>query len=182
LRKRNLITSSAPEGVSEKAGAGREAWYDDGEDGRGGVEAGPENAQGVVSGIDCAIVEGCFVVIGIPKAKTYDDLLMGRCVGMVCAEAQANNKFGGGGGAAMAERWTDEFSASTREWCDKVTNLGVDMLVRAGLLPEEEFGRASGIVAEELFVRLCLRDYPPSPVSLSKAPDAEPGAAADGGA
>jgi hypothetical protein len=63
----------------------------------------------------------------------------------------------------MAEAWSEEFTARVRQWCEKVAPLGVDALVDAGLVAKEEFTRASDIVAEELFVRLCLRDYPPLP-------------------
>jgi hypothetical protein len=46
-------------------------------------------------------------------------------------------------------------------WCLKVANLGIDELVRAGLIPESDFERAAKIVAEEIFVRLCANDLPP---------------------
>jgi hypothetical protein len=46
-------------------------------------------------------------------------------------------------------------------WCLKVAGLGVDELVRAGLTPRSEFDRAKKMVAEEIFVRLCLNDLPP---------------------
>jgi hypothetical protein len=63
----------------------------------------------------------------------------------------------------VAERWPEEFSSRVRQWCDNVAPLAVDALVRAGIVPGGEFGRACGIVAEELFVRLALLDYPPTP-------------------
>jgi hypothetical protein len=72
----------------------------------------------------------------------------------------------------MEEPWSDEFAAGVRAWCDMVSRLGVDALVDAGLVPKGKFERASSIVAEELFVRLCLHDYPPVPGSLHWAPDA----------
>jgi len=46
-------------------------------------------------------------------------------------------------------------------WCLSVAGLGVDELVRAGLIATGEFERARKIVAEEIFVRLCLNDLPP---------------------
>ena len=46
-------------------------------------------------------------------------------------------------------------------WCLKVAGLGVDELVRARLIPESDFDRATKIVAEEIFVRLCANDLPP---------------------
>jgi len=69
----------------------------------------------------------------------------------------------------MTEPWTDEFAARVQDWCNKVASLGVDALIDGGLLAKRDFGRASGIVAEELFVRLCLLDYPPRPGELGKA-------------
>ena len=72
----------------------------------------------------------------------------------------------------MEEPWSDEFAARVRAWCNQVSGLGVDALVDAGLMAQEEFERASGIIAEELFVRLCLHDYPPLPGSPDRAPDA----------
>jgi hypothetical protein len=72
----------------------------------------------------------------------------------------------------MAERWTEEFAARVRGWCDSKAHLAVDALIHAGLVAGDEFERASGIVAEELYVRLCLRDYPPLPKSLPKRPGA----------
>ncbi|MDB5336693.1 MAG: hypothetical protein JWN70_2312 [Planctomycetaceae bacterium] len=77
----------------------------------------------------------------------------------------------------MTEPWTDEFAARTREWCAKIAGLGVDVLVDAGLLAKDEFEPASRIVAEELFVRLCLHDYPPtleSPGSTRENQSAHP--------
>jgi hypothetical protein len=71
----------------------------------------------------------------------------------------------------MAERWTGEFSARARDWCEKVAGLGVDALVDAGLVARADIARAEAIVAEELFVRLCLHDYPPVPDSLCRPPD-----------
>jgi hypothetical protein len=66
-------------------------------------------------------------------------------------------------GIPRKERCFDEFADRVSAWCDKVAALEVDALVDAELIPKGEFERASSIVAEELFVRLCLRDYPPLP-------------------
>ena len=74
----------------------------------------------------------------------------------------------------MVEPWSAEFSARVREWCDKVSVLSVDVLLNVELVSKGDFERATGIVAEELFVRLCLHDYPPVPESLGKASNAEP--------
>jgi hypothetical protein len=49
-------------------------------------------------------------------------------------------------------------------WCRKVAGLGVESLVMAGLLPKAEYERAKEIVAEEIFVRMCLHDLPPAGV------------------
>ncbi len=59
--------------------------------------------------------------------------------------------------------------------------LGVDVLADAGLVSRADFERAAGIVAEEVFVRLCLLDYPPSPQPPAYQRHAEPNAAVDGG-
>jgi hypothetical protein len=54
---------------------------------------------------------------------------------------------------------------STKEtqisWSEKVAGLGVDMLVDHGLIKKQDFDRATGIVAEEIRVRLAIGDYPP---------------------
>ncbi len=51
---------------------------------------------------------------------------------------------------------------SAKTWSDKVGALAVDALVTAKLVKKEEFERAVAIVSEEIYVRLCLRDMPPS--------------------
>lgn len=48
-----------------------------------------------------------------------------------------------------------------RSWSEMVAGLGVDMLVDHGLIDRADFERAKTIVAEEIFVRLALGDYPP---------------------
>ena len=68
----------------------------------------------------------------------------------------------------MAERWSDDFSRSVRAWCDKVAPLAVDGLLSADIVKSEQFERACVIVAEELFVRLALLDYPPVPGRQSR--------------
>ena len=68
----------------------------------------------------------------------------------------------------MSKNWA-EFSLDgmsddkqkVRDWCDQVAIFGVDMLVDHGLLKKEDFDKAVAIVAEEILVRLALRDYPP---------------------
>jgi hypothetical protein len=49
-----------------------------------------------------------------------------------------------------------------KEWSDRVAGLAVDALVYAKLLPLESLERAIEIVSEEVLVRLCLNDRPPS--------------------
>ena len=66
----------------------------------------------------------------------------------------------------MAERWSDTFSARVRAWSDHVAALAVDELVCAGMVRMDQLQSASDVVAEEIFVRLCLLDYPPVPDSL----------------
>jgi hypothetical protein len=68
----------------------------------------------------------------------------------------------------MRRHWTDENASSVRNWCEKVAALGVDALADAGLLLKSDLEQAARIVAEELFVRLCLEDNPPKPDSLER--------------
>ena len=51
---------------------------------------------------------------------------------------------------------------SAKEWSDKVAGLAVDALLMRGLLRREDFELATRIVSEEIVVRLCLEDYPPT--------------------
>jgi uncharacterized protein YqgQ len=46
-------------------------------------------------------------------------------------------------------------------WSKKVAELGVDSLIDNGLIKKTDFERATTIVAEEIQVRLAMRDYPP---------------------
>jgi hypothetical protein len=79
----------------------------------------------------------------------------------------------------MVEEWSEQIDARVREWCEKVAVLGIDVLVDAGLVASADLKRASTIVAEELFVRLCLRDYPPVPELSVQTPIPEPEAPAE---
>jgi hypothetical protein len=47
-----------------------------------------------------------------------------------------------------------------KAWSEGVAELAADALVDAGLLAQEDFARASAVVAEEIFVRLILGDWP----------------------
>jgi hypothetical protein len=73
----------------------------------------------------------------------------------------------------MAKEWSPERAARVRAWSDHVAAHGVDVLVDAGLVARADFERARIIVAEELFVRLCLHDYPPVPELYRHAPGSE---------
>ena len=78
--------------------------------------------------------------------------------------------------------------ATAEQWAASVAAIAVDALLDAGLVAREQFETARAIVAEEVFVRLCVNDYPP-PVDYDAAGDtvqrlreqghAEPGAAPD---
>ena len=48
------------------------------------------------------------------------------------------------------------------EWSRQVAELAVDALVDSGLVRAEDFERAVAMVAEEINVRLCLNEYPPT--------------------
>ena len=52
-------------------------------------------------------------------------------------------------------------SATPRTWSKQVAVLAVDVLLDAGIISQPEFERAVDIVAEEIYVRLSLEDYPP---------------------
>jgi hypothetical protein len=58
-------------------------------------------------------------------------------------------------------RRMNENDALTKQWCEKVAALAVDRLLDAGLVRRDDLVGATAIVAEEVFVRLCLEDYPP---------------------
>jgi hypothetical protein len=51
---------------------------------------------------------------------------------------------------------------TAEEWAASVAALAIDALVDAGLVSREQFEAARAIVAEEVFVRLCVNDYPPA--------------------
>jgi hypothetical protein len=80
--------------------------------------------------------------------------------------------------------------ATAEQWAARVAALAVDVLLRAGLVSRKQFKAACAIVAEEVFVRLCLRDYPP-PIDYAATGEAierqrerrqaDPGPASEGG-
>jgi hypothetical protein len=53
-------------------------------------------------------------------------------------------------------------NTTAKVWSTSVATLAVDALLDAGLVQRERFEDATAIVAEEIFVRLCCNDYPPS--------------------
>ena len=59
-----------------------------------------------------------------------------------------------------------------KSWSHAKAELAVDALVDAGLIRVEDFDRAVAVVAEEIFVRLILGDYPPPEESQSPNPAA----------
>jgi hypothetical protein len=49
---------------------------------------------------------------------------------------------------------------NAKEWSNQVARLAADSLVDHGFLRKQDFERAA-VIAEEILVRLSLRDYPP---------------------
>jgi hypothetical protein len=49
-----------------------------------------------------------------------------------------------------------------QEWSVRIGNISAATLVVAGVMTESQRERAAAIIAEEVFVRLSLRDRPPS--------------------
>ena len=68
----------------------------------------------------------------------------------------------------MATRpWSPSFNSDTQAWCDKIAGLAVDGLHTAGKVSADSFDECVAIVKQEVYVRLCLYDYPPLPDSES---------------
>ena len=63
--------------------------------------------------------------------------------------------------------WSPAFDSDTLAWCDKDAGLAVDGLHTAGKVTADSFDECVAIVKEEVYVRLCLHDYPPIPDSGS---------------
>ena len=59
-------------------------------------------------------------------------------------------------------RWSDRLSAGVKAWSDHVAALAADALVEAQLVRRDDFDKAAAVIAEEVFVRLCLHDFPPA--------------------
>jgi hypothetical protein len=76
----------------------------------------------------------------------------------------------------MAEdRWSDRLSAGAKSWSDQIARLAADALVEARLVNRDDFDKAADVIAEEVFARLCLRDFPPT--EESELPPSESGTA-----
>ena len=52
-------------------------------------------------------------------------------------------------------------TTTAEQWCGSVAAIAVDALLDAGLVSRDQLVAARAVVAEEVFVRLCLKDYPP---------------------
>jgi hypothetical protein len=65
-------------------------------------------------------------------------------------------------GAAAPPPRDEQSAAGVRAWSDHVAALAVDALIDAGLIRRDDFEKAAATVSEEVFVRLCLLDYPPA--------------------
>lgn len=48
-----------------------------------------------------------------------------------------------------------------KTWSEGIAELAADALVDAGLVRKDDFARATAVIAEEIFVRLILGDWPP---------------------
>ena len=46
------------------------------------------------------------------------------------------------------------------QWSNRVAALAIDALMDAGIVKREDMQKAIAIVGEEIFARLCVRDYP----------------------
>jgi hypothetical protein len=64
--------------------------------------------------------------------------------------------------AMGVDRWSDQLSNDVKAWSDHVAGLAADALLEAGLINRDDFERSAAIISEEVFVRLCLCDFPPS--------------------
>lgn len=47
------------------------------------------------------------------------------------------------------------------DWAKNVAAMAADALLDAALVSKEQFEPARDVIAEEIYVRLCLNDYPP---------------------
>jgi hypothetical protein len=54
-----------------------------------------------------------------------------------------------------------ERTVGAESWCDAIGHLVADALVDAGVIRIEDLESAKSVIAEELFARLSVEDYPP---------------------
>jgi hypothetical protein len=59
------------------------------------------------------------------------------------------------------DRWSERLAAGVKAWGDDVAGLAVSALIDGGLVDPVGYERAVAIVSEEIFARLCVRDFPP---------------------
>ena len=52
--------------------------------------------------------------------------------------------------------------ATAGDWAKSVAANAADALLDYGLVPKEQFELARDVIAEEIYVRLCLNSYPPA--------------------
>ncbi len=60
------------------------------------------------------------------------------------------------------DQWNERLSERVKAWSDGVADLAADALVDARLINRKDFVRVATIISEEIFVRLCLDDFPPT--------------------
>ena len=87
----------------------------------------------------------------------------GRRRGVACRRIAATDR--------CAETVMSKSNTTAGEWSKSVAAMAVDALVDAGLVSKPEFKAACDVVAEEIYVRLCLNDYPP-PVNHNQGDEA----------
>jgi hypothetical protein len=59
---------------------------------------------------------------------------------------------------ALPANWRNEMP---EQWSNRVAALAVDALIYPGIVKREDVEKAIAIVGEEIYARLCVRDYPP---------------------
>jgi hypothetical protein len=69
------------------------------------------------------------------------------------------------------DRRSDRLSAGVKSWSDQIATLAADALIEARLVSRDDFDRVADVIAEEIFARLCLLDFPPTNESELPPPD-----------
>ena len=72
------------------------------------------------------------------------------------------------------DRWSDRLSASVKAWSDQIAFLAAEALVESQLVSRDNFDTAAAVIAEEVYARLCLCDFPPSSDSELAPADPDP--------